>query len=144
MAGIDAESEKARIVAENVGKMNGEMMGLLMSESIGGNAGEVDVAGKRYPAAGANALVDRMTGQIVAFGNGLSSGRKEIDVPIILRVAFDKWNDNGFFHVTKIHHATNNPSKLRPAHVLDSHAVDVLQRSVNQWNAEHEGEVTEK
>jgi hypothetical protein len=69
-AGIYSVEEADEIVVQkNLKKMNGEMMELLMSESIGGNAGTVEVDGKEYVCAAANGYADRETGEIYIFEN---------------------------------------------------------------------------
>ncbi len=58
-----------KIVAENLHKMRGqeggEMMALIVNESIGGNAGHLGL----YPCIAANFFFDEKTGKIVYFGN---------------------------------------------------------------------------
>ena len=64
---IDRKEEA--IVAGNLKKMQTEMVDLLLLESFGGNAGRYEIEGKTFPCAGANAHFNRLTGEIVAFGN---------------------------------------------------------------------------
>lgn len=58
-----------RIVSSNLEKMKGEMEDLLRGESIGGNAGRYEIDGKKFPCGAANAQFNRLTGEIVVFGN---------------------------------------------------------------------------
>ncbi len=146
MSGREAEARKEAVVAENVRRMDTEMMRLLNGESIGGNAGSVMVSGKEYPAAGANAMVERHTGKIVAFGNTLPPPKRETEAPIIFRVAFDRYREDGFFRITDVHPGSRRAATIPGTHrddVLDGHAVDVLQRSIDRWNAEHEEDITQ-
>jgi len=147
MSGREAEAMKEAVVRDNVRLMDTAMVGLLMTESIGGNAGSVVIDGKRYPAAGANAMVNRFSGKITGFGNMLPPARSGTEAPIIFRVAMDMHRENGFFRITDVlpgsRRAATRPGSHRDD-VLDTHAVDVLQRSIDQWNASHEDEVTEK
>ena len=124
-----AEEEKRQIVAENVGRMRSEMIVAIRDESIGGNAGIAVVDGKKYPCAGANFTVDRHTGRIGAFGNDAVSRGSE--VPMAFQIAVDVRRDEEydcFFRIVSVVHGKKKD-------VIDRHAVDVLQRSVDAWNA---------
>ena len=147
MSGREAEAMKGEVIRDNVRLMDTAMVELLNGESIGGNAGSVVVDGKRYPAAGANAMVNRLSGKIVGFGNMLPPAKKGLEAPIIFRVAMDIQREDGFFRITEVYPGSRRAATLPGSHaddVLDTHAVDVLQRSIDQWNAEHEAEITEK
>lgn len=49
--------------------MKTEMAELVLSESMGGNAGFIDVREKKYPCSGANGFFDPLSGEIKMFGN---------------------------------------------------------------------------
>ena len=57
------------IIDLNLNKMNSDMLKLLFAESWGGNAGNFEIDGKLFPCGGVNAHFNRMTGEIVVFGN---------------------------------------------------------------------------
>ena len=63
------ENMEVEVVKHNLKMMNTEMLALLNTESIGGNAGSVVLGGKVYLCAGANGNCDPKTGKILAFGN---------------------------------------------------------------------------
>lgn len=63
------EEADERIVLKNLNKLNTEMMDLLMSESIGGNAGTVSINGKEYVCGAANGYANKETGEIYIFEN---------------------------------------------------------------------------
>ncbi len=124
-----AEQEKRQIVGENVGRMRTEMIEEIRDESVGGNAGSIVIDGKEYPCAGANFTADRHTGRIGAFGNRAVAGPGE--VTMAFRIAVDVGRDEDydcFFRIVSVVHD-------RKKDVIDRHAVDVLQRSVDAWNA---------
>lgn len=85
------EGGDASIQAQNLQIMSTEMLVLLSSESIGGNAGHEEVEGRRLPCAAANGYADPQTGKIVSFGNfqdipkDILKGNQEFT----LRVALD-------------------------------------------------------
>lgn len=61
--------EEHEIIDLNLNMMNSDMLDLLFNESIGGNAGNYEIDGKKYFCGGANARFNRITGEIVVFGN---------------------------------------------------------------------------
>jgi len=63
------EQADERIVFHNLKKLNEQMMDLLMSESIGGNAGTEVIDGMEYTCAAANGYANKETGEILFFGN---------------------------------------------------------------------------
>ncbi len=63
------ESRDREIVTHNIEMLNKDMLDLLGGESIGGNAGDVEIDGKFYSCAGANGYADKKTGKIIVFGN---------------------------------------------------------------------------
>lgn len=124
-----AEQEKDQIVGENVARMQSEMIAEIRDESVGGNAGNAVVDGKEYPCAGANFTVDRHTGRIGVFGNRAVARPGEVTMGF--RIAVDVKRDEDydcFFRIVSVVHD-------RKKDVIDRHAVDVLQRSVDAWNA---------
>lgn len=58
-----------KIVKHNLKMLFDDMEKLLLEESIGGNAGSIEIDGKKYPCAVANGYVSQTTGEIVVFGN---------------------------------------------------------------------------
>lgn len=146
MSGREAEAMKEAVVRDNVRLMDTAMLELLMTESIGANAGTASVDGKEYGVAGANALVDRLTGKIVAFGNELYVTKIESEAPIAFRVAVDPRRSDPIFRILSILHGSRKDARVAGSHrndVLDTHAVDVLQRSIDKWNAAHEEDITQ-
>jgi len=63
------EKADERIVFHNLKKLNTEMMDLLMSESIGGNAQTEIIDGAEFGCAAANGYADKETGEILFFSN---------------------------------------------------------------------------
>lgn len=146
MSGREAEAMKQEVVRDNVRLMDTAMLALLQDESFGSNAGSVAIEGKEYPAAGANAVVDRLTGKLIAFGNRIFAFKAGVEAPLIFRVAVDPHREDPFFRITHVEPGSRRDMSHPGSHrddVLDTHAVDVLQRSVDQWNAAHEEDVTQ-
>lgn len=100
------EQADEHIVAENFAKMNTEMRKVLRSESIGGNAGSIQIEGKAYGCAGANAYVNPVSGRIEVFGNiqdipsELTAGKALLN----MRVAFSMEvpTHGGFFRIVEV------------------------------------------
>jgi hypothetical protein len=66
------------ITLKNLGKLEKDMKSLLVDESFGGNAGNVEIAGKRFSCAAANGYVVREAGEVVLFTN---DQMPEIELP---------------------------------------------------------------
>lgn len=101
-----SEASREEIIARNFQKMNSEMIGLLRRESMGGNAGDVEIDGKRYPCAAANAWVDRESGEIKMFGNfqEIPEEIRSSNVNICFRIAVNFFGEGrkGFFRIVNI------------------------------------------
>ncbi len=63
------ESYDRGVVEHNLKMLKEDMWELLKEESMGGNAGSIEVNGKRYPCAAANGYANSKTGEIIIFGN---------------------------------------------------------------------------
>lgn len=63
------ESQPGIVIAKNLDKIRKEMLVLLRKESMGGNAGTLEIGGIKFSAQGANGYADPETGEILAFGN---------------------------------------------------------------------------
>lgn len=89
-AGIySVEEADEWVIQHNINMLREDMMELLMGESIGGNAGTVEIDGKEYTCAGANGFANRKTGEILIFENFQNVPEKirESAVPFLLKVA---------------------------------------------------------
>ncbi len=93
------------VVASNLALMRTKMIKHLNTESIGGNAGSVEIDGKCYSCAAANMYVDCATGRILVFGNiqNIDSRIKEdganADCGLHVAYSFD-W---GFFRILSVY-----------------------------------------
>lgn len=146
MSGREAEAMKEAVVRDNVRLMDTAMMELLMTESFGGSAQTAVVDGEEYGLAAADALVNRLTGKIIAFKNSPTYAGREMEAPISFLVAADIRRARGFFRIVETRHGSRRNVTLPGSHrddVLDTHALDVLQRSIDKWNAEHEEDITQ-
>jgi hypothetical protein len=116
------------VVSHNLSEMNGSMMRLLKTESIGGNAGRVKLGGKYYSCAAANGYADPRSGKIVEFGNfqNISPERRDNNAAFTLRAAC---STRRFFRIVQL--LTDDRGggrKLAPG------AREVLEESVRRWN----------
>lgn len=84
--------ENEVIVRKNIAKINTQMIDLLMNESLGGNAGRVEIDGHRFNCGGANGFLDPETGEISIFGNvqNVPEEQRQDKVGFVFRVAVDK------------------------------------------------------
>ncbi len=93
-----------KIVEHNLRMLKKDMHQVLNSESIGGNAGSIEVEGKRYPCVATNGYVDSKTGEIVAFGNFQNIDKETVknSAEITLRISFFDGKIVDFFGKEKI------------------------------------------
>ena len=63
------QNDQQRIINNNLLSMKTNMRELLFKESIGGNAGKVEIDDKVWPCCAANGYADKETGEILVFGN---------------------------------------------------------------------------
>ncbi|KKT82553.1 MAG: hypothetical protein A3B99_00720 [Candidatus Yanofskybacteria bacterium RIFCSPHIGHO2_02_FULL_44_12b] len=116
------------VVAWNLEKLRKDMVDLLMTESIGGNAGAVDVDGKKYSCGGANGYANSETGEIIVFGNIQDIQDKKIlenSSSFTLRVALDR--QRGFFKITEILFGSD--------HISGAGRL-AIEEAVKRWNDE--------
>ena len=120
------------VVASNLAEMDGPMMRLLETESIGGNAGRVKLGGTYYACAAANGYSDPQSGQIVQFGNSQNVSQDILDTcaAFTVRVAY---RPTMFFKI--VHLVTDDRAGSR---ALTPVARRALAESVRRWNASRE------
>ena len=117
-----------RIISHNCDEMRSSMMRLLTVESIGGNAGFVEIGGRKLPCAAARGFADGETGEIITFGNYQNIPKKIRNsyAEFIFRIAVDLRRRNPFYRIVE---SSAGPS-------FTSQARKVLQESVERWNAQ--------
>jgi hypothetical protein len=94
----------------NYNLMNEEMVKILRTESIGGNAGTTQIGEKWFACAAANGYADSVTGEILAFGNSqdlpeeISEKGKLLTFKVAkdMRGEFRKFH-GGFFKVVEVY-----------------------------------------
>ena len=123
-----SEDADERIISHNLDEMRSDMMRLLTVESIGGNAGFVEIGGRKLPCAAARGFADGETGEIITFGNYQNIPKKIRDTyaEFIFRIAVDLRRRNPFYKIVE--------SSLGAP--LTSKAKKLLQESVERWNAQ--------
>lgn len=126
------EALEAAEVSDNVAFMNDQMIKQNRSESIGGNAGAVELDGVLYPTMGANGYVDPATGRLTAFGSPQSLTREQrTGTPICFRIAADiRVKGKGFFRITG--YDTGRVFGDTPP--LTKRATRIIEESVRLWN----------
>lgn len=123
-----ADALDTKILEHNLKMLNKEMLAFINQESFGGNAGSVEIDGKRYPCAGANGYADPRTGEIKIFGN-IQNIPKDIareNVAFSLRVAMD-FKNGEFMKIIGFFGAEN----------FSPQGKNVIESAINQWNEEH-------
>lgn len=81
LAGGESVHEEDSIVLTNLAMLKGSNFGeVLMNESMGGNAGTVELNGQVVPCAGVNGYADKASGRITVFGNS-----QNVDPVIVAR-----------------------------------------------------------
>ena len=80
-----------KVVRHNLWMLDHSMVDLLGTESFGGNAGDIDIAGKNYPCGGANGFANPETGEIYIFQNPqmVPEYTRRHSIEFTLRVALD-------------------------------------------------------
>ena len=63
------ENTEEAILSHNLLQMRSSMTRVLMDESVGGNAGTIEMGGKRFSCAAVRGFADAHSGKIIAFGN---------------------------------------------------------------------------
>jgi hypothetical protein len=112
----------------NLSQMNGPMARLLRNESLGGNAGRVNLAGRSYSCAAARGYADPRTGRIIAFGNvqDVPPETRGATAEFTLKVAFGGLR---FFRIVEF--LVDGRDEGTP---LSLDARDVLEESIRRWN----------
>ena len=119
-------------VMHNLVQMNGPMIRLLKNESLGGNAGRVNLGGRFYSCAAARGYADPGSGRIVAFGNiqDVEPGVRAGNAEFAFKVAFGGLR---FFRIVQLFAKPDQGSTP-----LSPDAREVLEESVQKWNAASE------
>jgi len=135
----DAELGRGMVIEHNLTMMDEDMQKLLNTESIGGNAGVVEIDGKKHSAAGANGYEKPENGEIMMFGNFQDIKDRSItedNAKFTLRVAMDRperiktKNFRGFFKIVDVYLEKNmNP--------LSPEGEENLRESIKRWNKTH-------
>ena len=117
-----------RIISHNLDEMRSSMMRLLTVESIGGNAGFVEMGGRKLPCAAARGFADGETGEIITFGNYQNIPKKlrNTYTEFIFRIAVDLRRRNPFYRIVESSAGASFTSRARK----------LLEESVQRWNAQ--------
>jgi hypothetical protein len=122
------ENADERILAHNLDEMRSPMMRLLTVESIGGNAGFVEINGRKIPCAAARGFADAQSGEIIDFGNfqNIPGKTRNAYPEFIFRIAVDLRRRNPFYRIVESSFDASFTAKARK----------LLQESVERWNAQ--------
>ena len=123
-----------RVVTRNLMMLNWDMIHLLNNESIGGNAGAVEINGKKYSCGGANGYANPETGQIIVFDNIQNIRDRKIveeNIAFTLRVAMD-WKAGNFIKIVNFY--VEDYNKMR----LSDKAKLAIETAIAEWNLTHQ------
>lgn len=125
--GLQNEELEIQVPQENLRIMNSLMQDTLYRESVGGNAGSVQIEGVAYSCAAANFYINKETGKIVIFGNFQSIPERIRDdeqyLPMVFKIAVDP-KTLGFFKIV----ATSGYKDL------STEATENLRESIRLYN----------
>jgi len=130
-----SESKKERIIKKNLelmlGREKGQMIKLLLGESIGGNAGTFE----SFPCAGANFSYDKTTGEIIEFANIQEREIKNKELGEgTFRVAVNLKRENPFFKIVDYYFEKDTSPQAK----------NNLEESVKRYNEIMEGQKLEQ
>jgi len=118
------------VVEVNLRRISSEMLDFLKTESMGGNAGEIEIEGKKQPLLGVNGYAERQTGVIIGFSNSpLERFRPELK-DFIRNYTHLNWRVT--LDINKIIGAIYEGGELSPK------AKASLEESIRRWNEERE------
>lgn len=111
------EQQMEELIAQNLTKMETEMIQVLLDESIGVNAGHTEIDGQKYSLACANGFAETATGLIMEFGNNIQPKTTKPASSIQILVACDMKGErtNMFFKIVKILYSAKIPMVARNA-----------------------------
>lgn len=128
---IQQEKKREVLISNNLEKMKTEMISLMMSESLGGTGGRMEIDGESFSAMGANGYIDKQTGEIIIFGNTQ-------DVPEELREGkghFTLQIANNFKYQQGLDQKNFSQARVYSTSDLSDHANEILKETVIRWNA---------
>ncbi len=122
----DYEQNSKEIVQHNLKMLEKDILELLRRESMGGNAGAVEIDGKKYSCAAANGYANQETGKIAAFGNIQDIDEEVLknNLKFTLRVAFGQ---NRFFKIVNFHRNER----------LGQEALINIEKAIEEYNREN-------
>ena len=121
------EDIRQSILSHNLAEMHSSMMRLLSVESVGGNAGTIDLGGRKFSCAAARGYADAESGKIVAFGNPQ-------DIPEDIRNSYPEF----VFRIAVAFERGNPFSRIVECSAdnsFTSSGKKMLQKSMERWNS---------
>lgn len=121
------------IIDHNLQMLNKDMVNFLSTESIGGNAGSIEINGKKYNCGAANGYADPETGKIIVFDNIQNIRDRKIvedNIDFTLLVAMD-WQIGEFVKIVNFFIGRYNKRTLSDRGRL------AIEAAINKWNIEH-------
>ena len=115
------------ILSHNLVEMRSSMMHVLTDESIGGNAGKIEIGGRTFSCAAARGFADAETGKIIAFGNyqDLPENIRNVFPEFVFRVAVGFWRGDPSIRIVECHADSSFTIKGKR----------MLQESMERWNS---------
>ena len=121
------ENSEEAILSHNLLQMRSSMMRVLMDESMGGNAGTVQIGGKPFSCAAARGFADASSGKIMAFGNyqDVPESIRSVYPQFVFRIAVGFEPGNLLLRVLECSSGDS----------FSSQAKVMLERTMERWNS---------
>ena len=115
------------ILSHNLAEMHSSMMRLLSVESVGGNAGTIDLGGRKFSCAAARGYAEAASGKIIAFGNpqDIPENIRNSYPEFVFRIAVDFERGNPFSRIVECSADNSFTAKGKK----------MLQESMERWNS---------
>ena len=121
------ENTEEGILSHNLAQMRSSMMRLLMEESVGGNAGTIEMNGKPFSCAAARGFADAHSGKIVAFGNyqDVPENIRSVYPEFVFRIVVGVGQGSPLLRIIECSSGDSFSSKAKA----------MLEKSVELWNS---------
>jgi len=121
------ENTEEGILSHNLLQMRSSMMRVLMDESVGGNAGTIEMGGKPFSCAAARGFADAHSGKIIAFGNyqDVPENIRSLYPEFVFRIVVGFGQGNPLSRIIECFSAGSFSSKAKA----------MLEKTMERWNS---------
>ena len=121
------ENTEEGILSHNLLQMRSSMTRVLMDESVGGNAGTIEMGGKLFSCAAARGFADAHSGKIMAFGNyqDVPENIRSVYPDFVFRIAVGFGQGNPSLRIIECY----SDGSLSPQ------AKAMLEKTMERWNS---------